>query len=181
MADFPKLTPAFTCSLNINPGLPVGPLSTGQNLVWVEITSGSLKSEPTYGVKVNAELFSGADWIHCDPSGKINRLDVRSLFKTDDGAILNFSYVGMIGVTDEIKDVLSGNGKARQTTAWGGCVTHKFIQTGDEKYKSLEDAVFVAVGRFVVNADESVTVEYKISQVVVQKLNLHAEVETFFS
>jgi len=166
MADFPKLKPAFTAMLNIDAGLPVGPLSTGQTLVWVKINRGTLKSEPDYPVQVNAELFSGADWIHIDPSGEVNRLDVRSLFKTDDGAILNFSYLGMIGVTDEINAVLSGKANSGDATAWGGCVTHKFIQTGDKKYKKLEDSVYVAVGRFVVN-DGGVWVEYKISQVVV--------------
>ncbi|KAK6530827.1 hypothetical protein TWF281_007664 [Arthrobotrys megalospora] len=163
MAEFPTLKPAFTALLNIAPGLPVGALSGGQNLTWVNILSGTLVSHPEYPVEVNATLISGADWIHGDPSGAIQRLDVRSIFKTDDGALLNFSYLGAIHMDQEIASIFGGTAKAGLVTSWRG-VTHKFIQTGTVKYKRLENDIFVAVGRFHVKED-SVVVEYKISYV----------------
>ncbi|KAF3183922.1 hypothetical protein TWF106_006900 [Orbilia oligospora] len=162
-AGFPTLKPAFTALLNIAPGLPVGTLSAGQNLTWVNILSGTLVSEPDYPVKVNANLVSGADWIHGDPDGKIQRLDVRSIFKTDDGALLNFSYLGAIHMDSEIASIFQGTAKPGLVTSWRG-VTHKFLQTGTEAYKRLENDVFIAVGRFHVKED-AVVVEYKISYV----------------
>ncbi|KAF3927447.1 hypothetical protein ABW21_db0207926 [Orbilia brochopaga] len=168
MADssFPQLKPAFTALLDIEPGLPIGTLSSGPNLVWVKLVSGTLVSHDHYPTKVNATLIAGADWIHGDPSDNIKRLDVRSVFKTDDGALLNFSYLGVIHMDAEIASIFAGAAKPGLVTEWGA-VTHKFIQAGAEKYKSLEDGVFVAVGRFLVK-EGAVTVEYKISEVVVQ-------------
>ncbi|KAF3940599.1 hypothetical protein ABW19_dt0209345 [Dactylella cylindrospora] len=64
----------------------------------------------------------------------------------------------------EIASIFGGSAKPGLITGWGA-ITHKFIQTGVEKYKKLEDSVYVAVGRFHVKGD-GVTVEYKISQVV---------------
>ncbi|KAJ6257280.1 hypothetical protein Dda_8169 [Drechslerella dactyloides] len=163
-AEFPKLKPAFTALLNIEPGLPIGTLSSGPNLVWVKLVSGTLVSHDHFPTKVNAKLVAGADWIHGDPGDAIKRLDVRSVFKTDDGALLNFSYLGVIHMNAEIASIFAGAASPGLVTGWGA-VTHKFIQAGAEQYKALEDGVFVAVGRFHVKAD-GVTVEYKISQVI---------------
>ncbi|EPS36222.1 hypothetical protein H072_10306 [Dactylellina haptotyla CBS 200.50] len=184
-AAFPKLKPAFSLMLSIDPGKPIGMklaqqildslesrsetiresgLSSGPKLVWVNIKSGTLKSHTDYPVKVNAELISGADWIHGDPSGEIQRLDVRSVFKTDDDALLNFSYLGLIHMDKDIASIFGETASPGLVTDWKA-VTHKFIQAGSEKYKQLENEVFVAVGRFHVNEGE-VLVEYNISAVV---------------
>ena len=40
------------------------------------------------------------------------------------------------------------------------------FETGDEKLRALETSVFVGAGRFVVQKDKPVTVEYKLSKVV---------------
>ncbi|EWC48792.1 hypothetical protein DRE_00097 [Drechslerella stenobrocha 248] len=161
---FPRLKPAFTAVLDIEPGLPIGALSSGPTLVWVKIKSGTLKSHPDFPTPVNATLISGADWIHGDPSGSVQRLDVRSVFKTEDGSLLNFSYLGLIQMDPAIASIFTGEAKPGLVTNWSA-ITHKFIQTGAEQYKSLADGVFVAVGRFHVS-EGGVAVEYKISQVV---------------
>lgn len=44
-------------------------------------------------------------------------------------------------------------------------VTHLTFETGSEKYKALETSVFVAAGRFIVEKDKPVMVEYKVSKV----------------
>ncbi|KAF3932014.1 hypothetical protein ABW20_dc0103626 [Dactylellina cionopaga] len=164
-AAFPKLKPAFTVLLDIEPGQPIGTLSSGPKLVWVKLKSGSIISHPDYKTKVNATLVAGADWIHGDPDGQIQRLDVRSVFKTDDDALLNFSYLGMIHMNDDIASIFQAKAKPGLVTEWRA-VTHKFFQSGTEKYRALEDEVFVAVGRFHVKED-AVTVEYNISHVVI--------------
>ena len=40
------------------------------------------------------------------------------------------------------------------------------FETGEGKLKALEDGVFIGAGRFIVEKDRPVVVEYKISQVV---------------
>lgn len=44
-------------------------------------------------------------------------------------------------------------------------VTHVMFETGSEQLRALEHYVYVASGRFVVEAGKKLTVEYKISQV----------------
>jgi Protein of unknown function (DUF3237) len=44
-------------------------------------------------------------------------------------------------------------------------VTHLTFETGSEKHKELETSVFVAAGRFIVEKDKPVVVEYKVSRV----------------
>lgn len=106
----------------------------------------------------------GGDWIHADPDGKHMRLDVRTVIKTDDGEHLTYVYNGIINVTEGITKILSGAPDAKTVDFGDVFATPKFI-TGSEKYKYLENCVFVAGGRFVVT-DSGVQVEYKISQVV---------------
>ena len=45
-------------------------------------------------------------------------------------------------------------------------VVHFTFETGDEKLKALENGVFVGAGRFVLETDRPITVEYRISRVV---------------
>jgi Protein of unknown function (DUF3237) len=44
-------------------------------------------------------------------------------------------------------------------------VTHLTFETGSAKYKDLENGVFVSAGRFIVEKDKPVMVEYKVSRV----------------
>jgi len=39
------------------------------------------------------------------------------------------------------------------------------FETGSEKYKELETGIFVAAGRFIVEKDKPIVVEYKVSRV----------------
>ncbi len=45
-------------------------------------------------------------------------------------------------------------------------VVHFTFETGDEKLRALENGVFVGAGRFVLEKDRPVTVEYRVSKVV---------------
>lgn len=44
--------------------------------------------------------------------------------------------------------------------------SYRPLQTGDERYKELENRVFAGQGRFVVEKGKSTIVEYKVGQVV---------------
>lgn len=44
-------------------------------------------------------------------------------------------------------------------------VTHVLFETGDEKLRELEQKVYIASGRFIVETGKATTVEYLISEV----------------
>ena len=44
-------------------------------------------------------------------------------------------------------------------------VTHLIFETGSDKYKDLETSVFVSAGRFIVEENKPIVVEYKVSKV----------------
>lgn len=48
-----------------------------------------------------------------------------------------------------------------------GTVVRFNFETGDKRFKALEDGVFVGAGRFVVEKDRPVIAEYRVSQAVV--------------
>ncbi|KAL7267360.1 hypothetical protein RUND412_010059 [Rhizina undulata] len=142
--NFPKLQPAFTL---------------------LHITGGTIKSEPGFEPAVNAVYETGGDWIKADADGCHLRLDVRAIAKTDDGALLNTSYTGIMAVNPPIVAILTGAPNA-VTTEFGSFVTANTFESGPGKYSKLENYMFVGTGRFIVNEDKSVTVEYKISRVL---------------
>lgn len=81
MSGFPSLQPAFTVRVLIDPPMEVG-AQHGSNLVVVPMVSGTVKSEPGFEPKLEAELHGvGYDYIHNDAAGEFMRLDVRSQVK----------------------------------------------------------------------------------------------------
>lgn len=42
----------------------------------------------------------------------------------------------------------------------------QFAQTGDDRYKDLENGIFVGQGHFITKTGEKPVVEYKVSQVI---------------
>jgi Protein of unknown function (DUF3237) len=54
-----------------------------------------------------------------------------------------------------------------QSAIWANlvAVTTLTFETGSEKYKDLENGVFVSAGRFVVEKDKPVMVDYRVSRV----------------
>lgn len=94
------------------------------------------------------------------------RLDVRSQVKTDDGAIFAMYYKGTVALTPGLKAILGGDPNAT-TTPYGDSFVSFSFETGSEKYKALENGVFVAAGHFVKEpGQKGVVVEYKVSKVV---------------
>lgn len=76
-------------------------------------------------------------------------------------------YKGTVALTPGVKAILGGAADAKTTPYGDSFVTFTF-ETGNEKYKELENGTYVAAGHFVTNEPgvEGVVVEYKVSKVV---------------
>ncbi|ORY09599.1 hypothetical protein BCR34DRAFT_625660 [Clohesyomyces aquaticus] len=165
MADFPNLKPAFTVRVDIDAPLAVGG-QAGSALAIVPMVSGTVKSEPGFEPKLDAELHGvGYDYIHNDANGENMRLDVRSQLKNSDGTLLAMYYKGTVALTSGVKALLSGSSEAK-TTPYGDSFVVFTFETGSEKYKGLENGVYVAAGHFVKEEGmKGIVVEYKVSKV----------------
>ncbi|KAF2497030.1 hypothetical protein BU16DRAFT_484474 [Lophium mytilinum] len=163
MSDFPSLQPAFTVRVVIDAPLSVGD-SKGSPLVIVPMTSGTVKSEPGFEPKLDAELHGVAyDYIHNDATGEAMRLDVRSQLKNNDGTLLAMYYKGTVNLTDGVKAILSGSPDA-STSPYGDSFTVFTFESGNPAYKALTNGTYVAAGHFVIEpGTKGVIVEYKVS------------------
>lgn len=166
MSGFAKLTPAFTAHIALDTPSIIGPLSRGTSLFHVVFRSGEgfLKSEPGYSIPVDAVFAHGSDYIRADPDGKHVRLQVDSVLKDASGAVIKYSYTGTIDMGGAAGKVLMGANDAA-TTDFGEAFTHVTFETGSEDLRELEHKVYVASGRFIIEAGKPVIVEYKISEV----------------
>ncbi|TVY51022.1 hypothetical protein LCER1_G005693 [Lachnellula cervina] len=166
MSGLPKLVPAFTTHIVLDAPIAVGNVSTGAPLTIAPFasTNSYLRSEANYPIKVDAVFAHGSDFIRQDPSGKHLRLDVNSILKDKSGAVISYKYSGIITVTPAIGAVLAGAADAKSTD-FGNVVTHVIFETGSDELRALEQKIYVASGRFVVEAGKPTVVEYKISEV----------------
>lgn len=81
------------------------------------------------GGRVNGTVLpGGADWVTVRTNG-VARLDVRTLIETDDGAVIVIEYQG-------IYDAPAGAGPR----------TAPLFQTGDERYRWLNDVQAIGIG-----------------------------------
>ncbi|KAL8832146.1 MAG: hypothetical protein Q9170_005005 [Blastenia crenularia] len=131
--------------------------------------SGTLTSHPSFNLSVDAVFASqGNDYIRNDPDGKHMRLDAHAVLKDKKlESLIYVHYTGTVAITPEVGKVLMGSEEAKTTEFGNSSVIHLTFETGDEKLKELETGVFVAAGRFVVEKDKPVTVEYRVSRVAV--------------
>ena len=116
-----------------------------------DVTGGTFE-----GPKLKGKLLSsGGDWIMVDDEG-VGRLDVRAAFETDDGAVIYLQYFGiLIPESDPAAGI--------QETQFGEIyfMTQPRFETGDERYRWLNNIVVVGEGRTLPNA-----VEYRLFQLV---------------
>ena len=77
--------------------------------------SGGIKSEPGYPIAMDATFIHGSDYIRQDSSGKHVRLDVNSVLKDKSGALVKFTYSGIIALTAPTGAVLGGSADAKTT------------------------------------------------------------------
>ncbi|CZR61172.1 uncharacterized protein PAC_11068 [Phialocephala subalpina] len=132
MSGFPKLIPAFTAHIAIDPPVTVGAVSKGGPLAVVPFISDHsfIRSEPDYPIKVDAVFAHGSDFIRQDPSGKLVRLDVNSILNDKSGAVIAFKYSGIVTLTEATGKALGG-GKDAKTTEFGDGVDAVFAHGSD--------------------------------------------------
>lgn len=164
---FPNTIPALNMTLNIGMPILVGSVSRGTPCTVVPMVNGTLNSEPSFGISLEASLLgTGNDYIHNDPGGKHMRLDTHLVFRDLQDERIYVKYKGLVAITPELKDIL-GASEHCQSTEFGDSFISVDFETGCEKYRCLETGLYVGAGRFVVNeARTDVCIEYKISQVV---------------
>ncbi|CAL3963744.1 unnamed protein product [Diplocarpon coronariae] len=105
--------------------------------------------ESDYPIKFDAVFVHGSDvspQIRQDPVSGHNRLDFNSILNRESGAVISYQYRRTIRVAPEI-------------------VTHVLFETGSEESRSLEQMVYIAGGRFVLEPGKPVVFEYKISEI----------------
>src|SRR6266567_1721636 len=89
-APAPTLVREFTLTASIKQAVEIGNGPFG-NRMYFEVTGGRAE-----GKRFNADLLpSGGDWLVLGQDG-YGRLDVRILFRTDDGAMIYVQYPGLI-------------------------------------------------------------------------------------
>ncbi|RJE21048.1 hypothetical protein PHISCL_06619 [Aspergillus sclerotialis] len=165
MAEFPSLQPAFTVQVNIDAPFHVGSASRSNSLQVVPMTGGTLKSAPGFSPAIDAEFVGvGNDYIHADPDGKHLRLNAHGVIKTKDDALIYVNYTGVVTMGPAEQAVFGGTA-GDGATPFGNSFTHFTFETGDERYKELENRVFAGQGRFVVEKGKSLVVEYRVGQV----------------
>ncbi|RPB01288.1 hypothetical protein L873DRAFT_1803791, partial [Choiromyces venosus 120613-1] len=89
------------------------------------------------------------------------------LYRTTSGTIFRFGYTGIITPDEAVAKIMS-RVPDMKTTGFGTTVSdHTFeIPVAAPELAGLNNNVFVGGGRFIVNGDRSVTVEYVASRVV---------------
>lgn len=92
---------------------------------------------------------------------------ILTLLRNNDDTIFAMYYKGTVKLTAGVQAVLGGSPQAGTTDYGDSFVTFSF-ETGNEKYKDLENGTYVAAGHFVVNEPgvKGIVVEYKVSKVV---------------
>ncbi|KAI9372510.1 hypothetical protein BJX61DRAFT_507097 [Aspergillus egyptiacus] len=166
MSEYPKTQPAFTMKVAVDPPYAVGSGSRNTNFQIIPmVPGGTLKSAEGFSPALDAEFVGvGNDYIHADADGKHLRLNAHGVVKTKDEALIYVKYTGVVNFTEAEQAVFTGSA-ADGSTPWGNSFTHVTFQTGDERYKELENRVFVGQGRFTVEKSKPLIVEYRISQV----------------
>ncbi|KKK15557.1 hypothetical protein P175DRAFT_0529703 [Aspergillus ochraceoroseus IBT 24754] len=168
MAGFPALEPAFTMLVEIDAPHVVGSASRGASLQVVPMTGGSIKSEGSFSPALDAEFVGvGNDYIHADPDGGHLRLNAHGVVKTKDSepALIYVNYTGVVKFGDHERAVLSGAAEDL-STPFGNSFVHITFETGDARYKELENKVYVGQGRFNAVKGKPIVVEYRVGKVI---------------
>ena len=88
----------------------------------------------------------GADWVLVDEK-RHGRIDVRLIFRTDDGANIYVTYTGVLELNDAIAKGLAGTGETQFGDNY--FVTQLRFETGAPRYAYLNYVVAVGEGRML--------------------------------
>ncbi len=147
-----KLEPLMNYYANLMPPLAVGKGPSGNRMI-VEVDGGEFEGPRLKGTIRKAAC---ADWLIFDDDGN-GHLDVRATFETHDGAYIYVQYFGRIIMTPAFQAALAGEGE----TDYGEVqfFTNPRMETGDERYKWVNNVVAIAEGRL-----RQGRVEYQVYQ-----------------
>jgi hypothetical protein len=135
-----ELVPLCTLRIQLKPPIEVGTGPAGTRLVF-EVESLKLEGDRFSGEMVGSAT---ADWLVIGPEGT-GTLDIRTTFRTNDGAIIFGQYYGRVDVSQ---------GMDLPMTIY---VAPRF-ETGDERYAWLNR--IQAVGKGIVREDLSLNYEW---------------------
>jgi hypothetical protein len=89
---------------------------------------GTIVSEPSYPIQLNAAITHGADYIKAFPDGRHVRLDVQSTaHDAATGALVRFIYTGKISTLGPAGKVLRGEADAATTPFGDACKCFSFM------------------------------------------------------
>lgn len=90
--------------------------------------SGSLKSEASYPIQLDAEFVHGADYVRMDPNGENVRLEIHSVGKDKaTGALFRFSYTGSVSLAGAAGKVFRGEPDMATTGFGDACECDIFL------------------------------------------------------
>ncbi|KAI0419755.1 hypothetical protein F5X98DRAFT_372380 [Xylaria grammica] len=166
LPGFPRLKPAYILKINLGQILTIGNIASGEKMLHVETSTGSLTTADGYEHAVTGEVVYGADWLINDPDQKHARPNLKLLIKTDDGIVLSSEYTGVAVFSEPINRMWQGDPSVK-TFPFGISTTVHSFSTGEPKYKHLEQKTFVGNGRFVIGENpRTICVESRISEVI---------------
>lgn len=129
----------FDYHVLLKPPLQIGAAQYGTRLFY-EVSEGRVT-----GPELSGEILSGGgDWALVGHDGW-TRVDVRGQCRTDDGALVYFSYRGLIEPTPALARAVQTGGQTEfDDQYWRAAVE---IETGDPRYRWLTQSVLIARGR----------------------------------
>lgn len=122
---------------------------------------GQARGGKVSGQRINGTIgTSGGDYMLVGDDG-FSRVDVHTLFETNDGAKIYVQYLGLLEMTEGIRKVLAGGSTPTQFGDQHFFVTPR-METGDERYAWVNHSTFLAQGRIV----PGVRIEFRVYRVV---------------
>jgi Protein of unknown function (DUF3237) len=124
-----------------------GPLESTEGSPWGTREYWEMSQATLEGKRISATLaMPGGDWMGVSEDG-FWRPDVRVQFKTDDGAVILMRYTGLVEPTDAFR---RGAEEDRETS-WDDHYMRMAVtfETGDDRYRWLNESLFVARGRLL--------------------------------
>lgn len=167
LCAFNSLLPALYLNATVDHDLVIGATSPGPTAMFGPIRHGILRSEPGFPVNINAEIVHSGDLVTIDPDQKWLHNDFSGMLKTDSGEYLRFTMKAIEQPTQNIMRILGGDPTAPDVEHgdFYGVSSWNFI-TGSEKYKELENSVYVGSTRLSRGSEpDSFSIAFRISQV----------------
>lgn len=114
----------------------------GRRMIAV-LTGGTFEGERLRGTV----LGGGGDWATIETAREVLRLDARVTWLTDDGAKIYVSYRGVLHPMEEMRrQFRAGGTKSEQDYRTLYFRTVPVFETGDARYRWLNDLVAIAMG-----------------------------------